>query len=253
MKGVTKGMVSVAAAIAAVIGLSGEVSASDWTVRIGGHHVDAKSTNHDVVAVESGKSLTFSATYRYAPRWGLEILAALPFDHDVTLNAGGAKVADVKHLPPTVSVQHYFTPERRVRPYLGVGLNATVFFDEDTTGPLAGNDLSLDTSFGLAAQFGLDVDIGENRLLGFDVRWIDIDSDAKLSGAALGKVEIDPLVLGVTFGWRVGARRHRAPGSEDGEPGRRAVRRGRRAHEPRAIRLADIPTHNRYKYAERMT
>ena len=206
MNGITKGVVAVAAAIAAAVGASRDASASDWTVRIGGHHVDAKSTNHDVVAVESGRSLTFSATYRYAPRWGLEILAALPFAHDVTLNAGGAKVADVKHLPPTVSVQHHFTPGRRVRPYLGVGLNATVFFDEDTTGSLAGNDLSLDTSFGLAAQFGLDVDIGDNRVLGFDARWIDIDSDAKLSGAALGTVEIDPLVLGVTFGWRVGAR-----------------------------------------------
>lgn len=206
MKGITKPVALAAAAIGAIIGSIGAASASDWTVRVGGHHVDAKSTNHDVVAVESGKSLTFSATYRYAPRWGLEILAALPFDHDVTLIAGGAKVADVKHLPPTVSVQHHFTPERRVRPYLGVGLNATVFFDEDTTGPLAANDLSLDTSFGAAAQFGIDIDIGDNRVLGFDARWIDIDSDAKLSGAALGTVEIDPLVLGVTFGWRVGAR-----------------------------------------------
>lgn len=204
MEGITKRVAIVAAVSAAIIGPSGSAAASDWTLRIGGHRVDAKSTNHDVVAVESDESLTFSATYRFHPRWSLEILAALPFDHEVTLNAGGAKVAEVKHLPPTVSVQHHFTPDRRVRPYLGFGLNATVFFDEDTSGPLAGNDLSLDTSFGIAAQFGIDVDVGENRILGFDLRWIDIDSDAKLTGAAFGTVEIDPLVLGVTFGWRVG-------------------------------------------------
>lgn len=206
MNGLTKRGASAAAVVIASIVASGGALASDWTVRIGGHQVDAKSKNHDVVAVESGESLTFSAAYRYSPRWAVEILAALPFGHDVALNDGGAKVAEVKHLPPTVSMQYSFAPDRRVRPYAGFGLNATVFFDEATSGPLAGNDLSLDTSFGVAAQLGIDFDIGENLILGLDARWVDIDSDAKLSGAALGTVEIDPLVLGLTLGWRVGGR-----------------------------------------------
>src|SRR5690606_10293290 len=133
MNGLAKRSTSAVVVIVS-IAASGAAVASDWTVRIGGHYVDAKSKNHDVVAVDSGESLTFSAAYRYTPRWTLEILAALPFGHDVTLNDGGAKVAEVKHLPPTVSAQYSLAPNRRVRPYAGVGLNATLFFDEETSG-----------------------------------------------------------------------------------------------------------------------
>jgi len=203
MKGIGMRTGAGALVLAALV-LGSSAAASEWTLRIGGHHVDARSGNHDVVGVDAGQSLTFSATYRYTSRWAVEVLAALPFNHDVTLNDGGAKVAEVEHLPPTFSLQYAFTPERRVRPYAGIGLNATVFFDEKTSGPLASEDLSLDTSFGVAAQLGVDIDIGEHRVLGFDARWVDIDSDAKLSGAPLGTVRIDPLVLGLTFGWRVG-------------------------------------------------
>src|SRR5690606_25514139 len=206
MNGLRKGSIAAAVCIASLVA-AGSALAQDesgWTLRVGAHYVDPKSNNHDVVSVDSGESLTFSATYRYTPRWAVEILGALPFSHDVTLKASGAKVAEVKHLPPTVTMQYAFSPDRRVRPYAGIGVNATVFFDEATTGPLAAEDLSLDPSFGLAAPLGLDIDIGENLILGIDARWIDIDSDAKLSGASLGTVEIDPVVLGLTFGWRLG-------------------------------------------------
>ena len=192
--------------VIAALGGSDLALASDWIVRLGGHYVDPGSDNHEVVNVDSGESLTFSATYRFAPHWGVELLAALPFEHDVKLNADGTKVAEVKHLPPTLSVQYHFAPESRIRPYIGAGLNATIFFDEETTGPLADNDLSLDTSFGPAAQLGVDIDIGTEWFLGLDARWMDIDTDAELSGASLGTVKIDPWVIGITVGRRFGSR-----------------------------------------------
>ena len=38
--------------------------------------------------------------------------------------------------------------------------------------------------------------------LNFDVRWINIETDAELDGDALETVEIDPLVYSLTLGWR---------------------------------------------------
>lgn len=190
--------------VAAALTCSIPASASDWIVRFGGHYVDPGSDNHEIVNVASGESLTFSATYLFNPNWSVELLAALPFKHDIKLNAGGARVAEVKHLPPTVSVQYHFAPGSRIRPYVGAGLNATLFFDEKTTGALAGEKLSLDTSFGLVAQLGVDIDIGTAWFLGLDARWIDIDTDAKLSGTNIGSVEIDPWVIGLTVGRRFG-------------------------------------------------
>lgn len=181
-------------------------SAADWVFRAGGHYVDPKSDNHAIVNVDSSQSFTFSATRFLTPHWGVELLAALPFEHDIKLNSNGQKVAEVKHLPPTLSLQYHFLPAARVRPYLGAGLNATIFFDEKTKGALAGNALSLETSFGFAAQAGVDFDIGNDWLVGLDARWMDIDTDARLSGTRLGTVSIDPYAIGLTLGRRFGGK-----------------------------------------------
>ena len=192
------------AALAACLAmaLNGTASADenpDWALRIGTHHVAPKSDNHAVVNVDAAQMLTFDLTRKLDERWAIELLAALPFKHDINLN-GGDKVADVKHLPPTLSLQYHFAPGGHVRPYVGAGLNATIFFSEHTTGALAGTDLKLDTSFGPAAQFGVDIDLGNTWFLNVDARWMDIDTKATLDGVSLGSVKIDPYALGVSVG-----------------------------------------------------
>jgi outer membrane protein len=154
------------------LALSGIAQADDtspWILRVGAHDIDPKSDNHALVNVGSAKMLTFNLTRMLDEHWGVELLAALPFSHDIALNSGG-DVAEVKHLPPTLSAQYHFAPHSRLRPYVGAGLNATIFFSEDTKGALAGTDLELRTSFGAAAQLGLDVDISDNWFLNADVR-----------------------------------------------------------------------------------
>jgi outer membrane protein len=184
------------------LALAGAAQAGDpspWILRVGAHDVEPKSSNHSVVNVDAARMLTFNLTRKLDDNWGIEVLAALPFQHDINLNTGG-KVADVKHLPPTVSLQYHFAPHAKFRPYVGAGLNATIFFSEHTTGALAGADLDLDTSFGPAAQLGMDLDISENWFLNADLRWMDIDTDAKLDGASLGNVAIDPVTFGISVG-----------------------------------------------------
>jgi outer membrane protein len=175
--------------------------AGDWIWRVGVHNIRPKSDNHDVVNVHTGASLTFNGTYMFAQHWGAELLAAMPFSHDIKLNGGG-KVAETKHLPPTLSLQYHFNPNGAWRPYAGAGLNYTLFFRETTTGALSGANLELDPSWGLAAQLGLDVDLDSDWFVNADVRWFDIDSDAKLNGTSLGTVEIDPYAFGVSIGRR---------------------------------------------------
>ena len=116
------------------------------------------------------------------------------------------KVGETRHLPPTLSLQYHFMPDNKWRPYVGAGLNYTIFFEEDTKGGLDGLDLELDDSFGFSAQVGVDVDITENLYLNAEVRYMDIDTDVKLGGADLpmGKtVEIDPWAIGLNIGFRL--------------------------------------------------
>lgn len=180
--------------------------AEEWLVRVGVHDVMPKSDNHPVVNVDSAQMLTFNVTYKYTDNWGVEVLAALPFSHDIDLNVNGARVGKTKHLPPTLSLQYHFAPRAMIRPYAGLGVNYTVFFAEKTQGALAGGELKLDPSFGLAVQAGFDIAISDNWFVNADVRYIDIDSDAKLGGVSLDTVTIDPYVIGVSVGRRFGGR-----------------------------------------------
>lgn len=199
-------MKKITATAVATLGLAFTAAAqaaepSAWVLRFGVHDVDPKSNNSDIVSVDSARMLTFNLTRMLDEHWGVEVLAALPFQHDISLKTGG-KVAEVKHLPPTLSVQYHFAPNAKFRPYVGAGLNATIFFSEHTTGALEGHDLSLGTSFGGAAQAGMDFDITDTWFLNADLRWLDIDTKAKLDGASLGNVAIDPLTFGISVGRR---------------------------------------------------
>ncbi|MCO4759351.1 MAG: outer membrane beta-barrel protein, partial [Oceanospirillaceae bacterium] len=124
-------------------------------------------------------------------------LAATPFKHNITAN--GAKIGDTKQLPPTLSLQYYpMDTQSALQPYVGVGVNYTTFFSEEST---LGN-LKLDDSWGLAAQAGVDYAVSDNVVLNAAVWYIDIDSDASLNGADIGTVEIDPWVYMVGVGYK---------------------------------------------------
>jgi outer membrane protein len=174
----------------------------DIILRGGVHAVNPKSDNSPIVNVDEGYSPSIMLTYFLSDNWAIDVLGALPFKHDVNLNTGG-KVAELKHLPPTISLQYHFLPSGAVfRPYVGAGVNFTLIFDEETQGALAGTDLSLDNSFGLAAQIGADFAINDKWAINLEARWIDIDTDATLNGAALGTVAVDPLVYGLSVAYK---------------------------------------------------
>jgi outer membrane protein len=175
----------------------------DWLVRVGAGLIDPKSDNSDIVSVDSGAALVFNGTYFFTPNIAFEVLAATPFSHDIELKADGSKVGEVKHLPPTFSLQYHFDTAGKFKPYVGAGLNYTLVFDEDTTGALAGTDLDVDDSFGFAAQLGTDIVISDTMFLNFDVRWADIDADVEISPVGLAfDVEIDPMVYSLALGWK---------------------------------------------------
>lgn len=144
------------------------------------------------------------------------ILAVTP--HDVTatnvtvpgaLTNANIGLGDVTLLPPTLTLQYHFTQFGQFKPYVGAGLNATFFFDEDAGGVADGIDY--DTSFGPALQAGFDYDLdGEPGGWAFnaDVKkiWIEpdvtVDFTTALSASVDADVEINPLVVGLGLGYK---------------------------------------------------
>ena len=154
-------------------------------------------------------------TYMMTPNWGLElILATSPHDLQATGALEGlGKVGDVWALPPTLTLQYHFKPESNVRPYVGVGLNYTLFYSEDATSSLEDavgpTSISLDESFGFAVQAGVDVDINDTWFWNADIKWINIETEATLTsqtgmGELVNKVDVDlnPVVAGIGIGRR---------------------------------------------------
>lgn len=179
--------------------------AGDWITRIGVSGIYPKSNNLDLgglgmLEVDDSYMLTFNVAYLLTPNWGIELLAALPFEHDITL--GGSRVGSAKQLPPTLSVQYYFAPDSQWQPYIGAGMNLTLFFDESTRGALDGTELQLDSSVGFAAQIGLDYRLSESMFINLDLRYIDLETDANVDALGdLGTVVIDPYVASINIGW----------------------------------------------------
>ena len=197
-----------AAALALVLAFSpvAETQAQDWFVRAGVTVVDPKDDNGRLAggalesSVDSNTQLGLTVGYHFTPNIAVELLASTKFDHTVSVN--GAKAVDVSHLPPTLSLQYYFMPESKVNPFLGLGINYTWLHDEDARGPLAGADVAVDNSWGVAFQGGVVVKLTERFELIGDIRWVDIGSNVYVNGANVGKVNIDPLVYSLMLGYR---------------------------------------------------
>ncbi len=74
-----------------------------------------------------------------------------------------------------------------------------MFLRTDTHGALAGGDLALGDSWSLALHAGVDYRLSDRGALRVNLRWIDIDSEARLDGNRIGTVNIDPRVCGVAY------------------------------------------------------
>lgn len=163
--------------------------------------------------LDSDTQLGLNFAYMVTDKLGVELLAATPFEHSVGLSGMplglDGDFADVKHLPPTLSLVYYpLDTKSAFQPYVGLGVNYTVFFDEELNSRRKGEqfgNLELDDSWGLAAQVGMDFMLTDQLMLNAQVRYIDIDTEAT-ADSAFGKVkvdvDVDPMVYMVGLGYK---------------------------------------------------
>ena len=154
------------------------------------------------VTVDSKSTVELDFTYMVKPNIGLELILATT-KHDIkgdgSISALG-KIGETGVLPPTLTAQYHFAPKASVRPYAGVGINYTLFYSAKTAGALAGSSLSLDNSFGLAAQAGVDIDINKEWFMNLDMKYISIKTTATIDSNTSVDVDINPWVLGIGIG-----------------------------------------------------
>lgn len=165
------------------------------------------------VSVDNSIMPEVDITYMVDDHIGLELIAATT-KHSAsgkTGTTGGiGKLASTWVLPPTLTVQYHFAPKAKVRPYVGAGVNYTIFYSEKPSAGLetavGQTNVSMKSSFGWAAQAGIDFDLNEKIFLNFDVKYVDIDTRARLATTAIGtqrvRISLDPIIAGVGVGFR---------------------------------------------------
>jgi outer membrane protein len=163
------------------------------------------------VDVDDATTLDIDFTYMVTNHVGLELLLDLTSKHDVNATDAfkGDQIGDVRVLPPSLIAQYHFLPNSNIRPYAGLGINYTFYFDESThqdwDDRLGGKTkLSVNDTWGYVTQVGMDIDITDNWFFNIDAKYIGMNTKGvvKVDGVKSfdANFDVDPLVLGVGIG-----------------------------------------------------
>lgn len=138
-------------------------------------------------------------TYFFTRNISAELIAATA-KHTVSANT--TKVGDTWILPPTLTLQYHFTPDSQFSPYVGAGLNYSLFYGEDAAAPFT--KMGVDGGFGYALQAGFDYWINKNWGFNMDVKYIDLNVDVSVNNGALHAYDVDlnPFVVGAGVSYR---------------------------------------------------
>lgn len=191
-------------------------SFNPWQVRVRGTYVVPNDGSKvyagaPLAIVPGGKTdisntfvPTLDITYYFTPNIAAElILGVTPHDaRGAGALAGVGKLGSVWLLPPTLTLQYHFTGLGAFKPYVGAGVNYTVFFSEKDN---ALTRFRVKDSFGVALQVGFDYMLNANWGLNVDVKKLFLRPTATglLGGVTpvKAKLDLDPWLIsaGVTY------------------------------------------------------
>lgn len=147
-------------------------------------------------------------TYFFTDMIAVNLIAATT-RHEVSVRdsaIGNVSLGHVWALPPTLTVQFHPMPRNRFSPYLGLGVNFTAFYGEGGRPSAPVTNVKIDNAWGMALNFGTDVEIAPNWLANFDVKKIfflepDVRVDTSI-GRLNARADINPWVIGAGIRYR---------------------------------------------------
>lgn len=179
------------------------MDASNWQIRV--RAIDVLPSDDATVNIGGELDIDYAVvpeldiSYFFTKNIAAELILATSeheIDYNSTTDLGSAWI-----LPPTLTLQYHFTPDSAFSPYLGAGLNYSLFYGEDTAAGFT--NLEVEGGVGYALQAGFDYWINDNWGLNLDVKKIWLNIDAKLNnGAIRADIDLDPVVVGAGVSYR---------------------------------------------------
>lgn len=185
-------------------------SLSPWQIRVRGLGVFTNDSGSvDGVA---GSDLSYSDTvipeldvsYYFTDNIAAELILGTTYANVYGEGsvAGLGKIGKTWVLPPTLTLQYHFTDFGAFKPYVGAGLNYTMFYSQ--SGDTA-SDLDVKNTFGTALQIGADYMVNEHWGVNFDVKklFLKADYETTIGGTDFsGKAKLDPWLIGAGVTYR---------------------------------------------------
>jgi outer membrane protein len=140
-------------------------------------------------------------TYFFDPHWSVEVIAGTT-KHSLYLNKS-VYIGSTWILPPTLTLQYHFDAIGPVQPYLGAGINYSLFYDKRGVSGLG--KLKATDQWGAALQAGADIPLGEDGryFLNVDVKKIFVSTHASFTASAVtANVNVNPWLIGAGVGVR---------------------------------------------------
>lgn len=193
-----------------------------WQVRLRGVAVlPDESANIGIIGGDAEISNTvipeLDFTYFFTKNIAAELILGTS-KHDVNTKrsdisaVGGPTSAEVDLgsvwlLPPTLTVQYHFYPVKNLKPYVGAGLNYTIFYSVDEGNTV--KDVKYDNALGYAFQLGFDYMVTDKFFVNVDVKKIFLSTDVTVDASNLAAglsipadVDINPLLVGIGVGMK---------------------------------------------------
>jgi outer membrane protein len=185
-------------------------SQSPWMIRLRALGVITQDSGY--VGGVAGSDLSYSdtvipefdVTYFFTKNIAAELILGTTFANVTGEGSidGLGKVGKTWLLPPTVTLQYHFTDFGKFQPYIGAGINYTIFYDEKGK---SAQSLDIKNTFGVALQAGFDYMLDEHWGLNVDVKKIFLrpDFDVNVGGTEMsGKAKLDPWLIGAGVTYR---------------------------------------------------
>lgn len=182
---------------------------SPWQVRVRALGVITEDNGH--VDQVPGSDLSYSDTvvpeldisYYFTDNIAAELILGTTYANI----SGAGSVSDlgtvgkVWVLPPTLTLQYHFTNLGAFKPYVGAGVNYTIFYNQDAKGPFT--DIDVEDTFGVALQAGFDYMLDRHWGINVDVKKLFLEPEWTANDGSLsGKAELNPWLIGTGVTYR---------------------------------------------------
>jgi len=205
-----KSLVAAMAAVASLAPIAAQAQAQEnpWMVRV--RAVDLLWQNGQSGDLSAGNVKAknqiipeFDVSYFFTKNIAAELVLTWPQQVNITAGPGNENIGKISALPPSLLAQYHFTDLGAIKPYVGVGVNYTIFGNRQNF-PGASNSVQVDnSSVGIVGQIGADYMFDKNWGMNIDLKYATMSTNVKTvqGGTNLGKLTLNPWMpaVGVTY------------------------------------------------------